>query len=180
MASATGQPVEDLPDAGGNHYRPYLVRKLKQVKSAGQLNFGFVLGRQAPDHRLAFHQTASGKTLAAHLIKATGLRRATWGVARPDPERPARLQLQLDGRLPVGLCKQGNRMLREFKPLPFVRMVLSQNGQPIEDLPDGPEDALDAPVSLLPEPKEVSTPQSLALAAAAARRAPLCEECLLS
>ncbi len=174
-------PVElgedDLPAADEDGYRKYLIRKLKQVRTTGEANFGFVLGRQGPEHRMALHHSAGAKTLAAKLVRTTGLHRVTWGVATPDPDRPTTLRVAVEGHMLPGLRKQGNRMLRAFKPLPFARITLWADGTEVTD-PDGDaEGGMDAPMSVLPEPYGVATPQSRVLEVAAQRHAALCEEC---
>ncbi len=120
-------------------YQAYLVQGLKRLRSSGQMNFGMVLGKKAEDHRLALHKSKSPKALASMVARETGLRQMTFGTAVPDENRALTLMLNLEGRQLAGIKKKGERMLKKFKPLPFIKLVLLVNGQEVEDLAD-PED----------------------------------------
>jgi hypothetical protein len=169
--------ADEAPPPDGDDYRTYLLKKLKLVKAAGQGNFGLALGKAGLEHRMAVDPRAGARALAARVARTSGLRPVTWGSVTPDPDRPAILRVAIEGRVLPGLCKQGNRMLRAFKPLPFARMVLWADGKEITAPDDGTDNAIDGPVSVLPEPAGVSTPQSRALQSAALHHAALCEEC---
>lgn len=120
-------------------YHQYLITVLKRLRSSGEMNFGFVLGKKAEDHRLALHKSKSAKSLASNLTKETGLRQFTFGVARPDEDRAGMLVLTLEGRQLPGMGKKGARMLKKFKPLPFTKLALVVDGKEVEDLLD-PDD----------------------------------------
>lgn len=120
-------------------YHQYLITVLKRLRSSGEMNFGFVLGKKAEEHRLALHKSKSPKALASNLAKETGLHAFTFGVARPDEERAGMLVLTLEGRQLPGMGKKGARMLKKFKPLPFTKMALMVDGKEVEDLAD-PDD----------------------------------------
>ncbi len=120
-------------------YHTYLTASLKKLRTGGEMNFGFVLGKKAEDHRLALHRSKGSKALANTLVKETGLHAMTFGVATPSEERPGVMVLALDGRQLPGMGKKGARMLKKFKPLPFTKLVMMVDGQEVEDLED-PED----------------------------------------
>lgn len=116
-------------------YHVYLLTMLKRLRSSGEMNFGFVLGKKAEDHRLALHKSKSSKGLANILVKQTGIHQMTWGVARPDEERGGLLVLTLEGRVLPGMGKKAGRMLKKFKPLPFKKLALVVDGkEELEDL----------------------------------------------
>jgi len=125
-------------------YHEYLLKMLKRLRSSGEMNFGFVLGKKPEDHRLALHKSKSSKGLANILVKQTGIHQMTWGVARPDEERGGLLVLTLEGRLLPGMGKKAGRMLKKFKPLPFKKLALVADGQEeLEDLEAPDTDADD-------------------------------------
>ena len=102
------------------------------------MNFGFVLGKKAEQHRMALHKSKSAKALGNMLAKETGIRKFTFGVARPS-ENKGEMVLELEGPQVPGLGKKGARMLKKFKPLPFTTIVLMIDGQVVKDI-DDPED----------------------------------------
>ena len=176
-----GPPAAEAIEAGaldGDQFRPYLLARLKQTKQSGAANFGIVFGRHPPEHRIAMHRTMAPRSLAAGLVRSTGLHAVTWGVAEPHPERPATLRLTLEGRLLPGLCKKGGRMLRVWRPLPFARMVLHDGDVELPDVPDPLDTELDdpPPAGVPPAPNATSV-QRDALAAASRQRVAFCEEC---
>ncbi|HET8995252.1 MAG TPA: hypothetical protein VFN42_01155 [Acetobacteraceae bacterium] len=116
-------------------YHVYLLTMLKRLRSSGEMNFGFVLGKKPEDHRLALHKSKSSKGLANILVKQTGIHQMTWGIARPDEERGGLLVLTLEGRVLPGMAKKAGRMLKKFKPLPFKKLALVVDGkEELEDL----------------------------------------------
>jgi hypothetical protein len=121
-------------------YHTYLTASLKKLRTGGEMNFGFVLGKKAEDHRLAMHRSKGSKALANTLVKQTGLHAMTFGIATPSEDRPGVIVLALEGRQLPGMGKKGARMLKKFKPLPFTKLVMMVDGQEVEDLED-PEDA---------------------------------------
>ncbi|HET8995966.1 MAG TPA: hypothetical protein VFN42_04800, partial [Acetobacteraceae bacterium] len=124
-------------------YHVYLLTMLKRLRSSGEMNFGFVLGKKAEDHRLALHKSKSSKGLANLLVKQTGIHQMTWGIARPDEERGGLLVLTLEGRVLPGMAKKAGRMLKKFKPLPFKKLALVVDGkEELEDL-EAPDDGVD-------------------------------------
>jgi hypothetical protein len=122
------------PDA----YHTYLIAAMKKLRS-GQMNFGFVLGKKAEDHRLAVHRSKGAKALATTLVKETGLHAMTFGTAKPDENRAGVLLLVLEARQLAGIKKKGERMLKKFKPLPFTKLAVMVEGKEVEDI-DDPED----------------------------------------
>ncbi len=121
-------------------YHAYLTKGLKRLRSGGEMNFGFVLGKKAEDHRLALHKSKSPKALASMVAKETGLHAFTFGTAVPDEDQALTLRLNLEGRQLPGLKKKGERMLKKFKPQPFQKIILMLEGKEVEDLAD-PDDA---------------------------------------
>jgi hypothetical protein len=120
-------------------YREYLVTALKRLRSGREMNFGFVLGKKAEDHRLALHRSKAARALAMMLVKETGIHQMTFGTARPDKGESGALVLTLEGKQLPGMAKKGDRMLKKFNPLPFHKMTLVVAGKEAEDL-DDPED----------------------------------------
>ena len=143
-------------------YHEYLMKSLKRLRSAGQMNFGVVLGKKAEDHRLAVNKAKGGKGLAGMLARETGLHAMTFGIALTPKaageieaeqnegesqddgegmgdERSSVLILQLEGRQLPGLKKKLTKMLKRFKPVPFKSVKLMVDGKEAEDL-DDPED----------------------------------------
>ncbi|MDE2004919.1 MAG: hypothetical protein KGI51_00015 [Rhodospirillales bacterium] len=142
-------------------YHTYLVKTLKRLRSAGEMNFGLVLGRKAENHRIALHKAKAGRALAMQVGKETGLHIMTFGVAMTPravgeleakegenqendedslgDERASTLILNLEGKQLPGLKKKLTKMLKRFKPLPFKSVQLMVDGKEIEDV-DDPED----------------------------------------
>jgi hypothetical protein len=120
-------------------YHSYLITALRRLRSSGEMNFGFVLGKRAEQHRIALHKSKSAKALGSMLAKETGIHQMTWGIARSSEERAGEMVLELEGRQLPGIGKKGGRMLKKFKPLPFTKLVLMVDGQEVGDL-DDPED----------------------------------------
>jgi hypothetical protein len=158
-------------------FRPYILAKLRQVKLSGTAHFALVLGRKPQEHRMAMHRSVGPRSLAATLVRKTGLHAVTWGVAEPHPERAAVLRLSVEGRLLSGLCKKGGRMLQAHRPLPFARMVLWSAGAELAELPDPLETAMDETDFGVPPPPAETSLQRTALTDAALQRVPFCEEC---
>ena len=130
---------DDSVFADQDAYHDYLTAGLKKLRSGGQMNFGFVLGKKAEDHRLALHRSKGAKALANTLVKQTSLHAMTFGIAVPDENRAGVLVLALEGRQLPGMGKKGARMLKKFKPLPFTKLAIMVDGAEVEDL-DDPED----------------------------------------
>ena len=143
-------------------YHEYLMKSLKRLRSAGQMNFGVVLGKKAEDHRLAVNKAKGGKGLAGMLARETGLHAMSFGIALTPrgageveaeqqegesqdddggmgDEKSSVLILQLEGRQLPGLKKKLTKMLKRFKPLPFKSVKLMVDGKEAEDV-DDPED----------------------------------------
>jgi hypothetical protein len=176
----SGEPADaELEDGSLDEdtFRPYILAKLRQVKVTGTANFALVLGRKAPEHRMAMHRSAGPRGLAAALVRKTGLHAVTWGVAEPDPERGTVLRLKVEGRLLSGLCSKGGRMLRAHRPLPFGRLVLWSDGAEVSDVPDPFDTEVDETDFGVPPPPPATSPQHTALSDAARQRVPFCEEC---
>lgn len=168
---------EEAEQVSGELYRPVLVRQLKRLKAAGRAQFGMVLGRRAAEHRLLLAPNRPPRSLANGLARQTGLHVMTWGQVEPHPERPATLQLVLEGRMMPGLCKKGGRMLRAFRPLPFSHMVLRRDGVEVADIPDEDDEDTDEPGGTLPDPPRVASQQARTLQGAAQAHTAFCEEC---
>lgn len=132
--------VEDGMFSDPEVYHHYLITALKRLKTAGEMNFGFVLGKKAEQHRIALKKNKSGKALASMVANETGMRQMTWGTAKPDPdEGNGAMLLTLEGKQLAGLAKKGERMLKKFKPLPFTKIRLFVEGKEVQDLAD-PDD----------------------------------------
>ena len=130
---------DDSAFADPDAYHEYLIGAMKRLRSSGTMNFGFVLGKKAEDHRLAVHRSKGSKALANILVKETGLHAMTFGTAMADANRAGVLVLVLEGRQLPGMQKKGARMLKKFKPLPFTKLAVMVDGQEVVDL-DDPED----------------------------------------
>jgi hypothetical protein len=126
-------------------YHDYLTTGLKRLRSAGQMNFAFVLGKKAEDHRLALHKSKSPKALGSTLANETKLHAFTFGWARPDPDAAMTIRLNLEGRQLPGMKKKGERMLKKFKPQPFQKIILIVDGKEVEDLLDPEDTDVDEP-----------------------------------
>ncbi len=126
-------------------YHAYLTKGLKRLRSGGEMNFGFVLGKKAEDHRLAIHKSKSAKALASMVANETKLHAFTFGTAMPDPDAAMTLRLNLEGRQLPGLKKKGERMLKKFKPQPFQKIILVLEGKEVEDLADPEDTDVDEP-----------------------------------
>ncbi|MGC8475433.1 MAG: hypothetical protein ACP5NP_03680 [Acetobacteraceae bacterium] len=134
-------------------YRMYLRKMLKRMKSAGEMNFGAVLGKKPEDHRIAFHKSKSGRPLASQLAKETGLHVLTFGIAittkaegenesgeseSTDGEddladlKASTLILDIKDKIPPGLGRKLSKMLKRFK-VPFKSVVLKKDGKEVAD-----------------------------------------------
>ena len=162
-----------------DEYRPVLLRQLKRLKATGRAGFGMVLGKRATEHRLLMAPNRPARSLAGTLARQTGLQIMTWGEVAPHADRPATLQLSLEGQHLPGLCKKGARMLRAFRPLPFSHLVLVRDGAEVADMPDPTDDDADEPGGLLADAPLVISRQAVTLQMAAQARMPFCEECAL-
>ncbi|HTW70716.1 MAG TPA: hypothetical protein VME47_12575 [Acetobacteraceae bacterium] len=120
-------------------YQEYLATVLKRLRTSRGMNFGFVLGKKAEDHRLALHRSKAARALAMMLVKETGIQQMTFGTARADKDDSEALLLILEGRQLPGMAKKGERMLMKMMPLPFKKMNLEVEGKKAKDL-DDPED----------------------------------------
>ena len=136
---------DDSAFADPDEYHAYLIAAMKKLRSGGQMNFGFVLGKKAEDHRLAVHRSKGAKALANTLVKETGLHAMTFGTAVADENRTGVLALVLEGRQLPGMKKKGERMLKKFKPLPFIKLAVLVDGQEVEDLEDPEDTDVDTP-----------------------------------
>jgi len=114
-------------------YQSYLRTGLKRLHRGGEMNFAFVLGKKPEEHRLALHRSQGAKALATLLMKETGLHAMTFGTAAGDERRGDTLCLTLEGRQLPGMKKRGELMLRAFKPLPFLKLVVLVEGQEAAD-----------------------------------------------
>jgi|HubBroStandDraft_1064217.scaffolds.fasta_scaffold230201_2 hypothetical protein len=165
---------------GADDYPQHLREACKRMKSVGAAQFGLALGAHPAEHRMALHPTRAGHALSTTLMRQTGLQAVTWGSARPTPDRPASMDLLLEGRQLPGVRKRTQQMLRACRPLPFVKVRLLVDGAEADDLPDEATDAPDpdaAPVSVLPRASGEPGRQSATLIEAAAAGVALCEEC---
>ncbi len=135
-----GDDDDDSNFADPDAYKTYLITVMKRLRSSGEMNFGFVLGKKAEDHRIALHKSKSAKALGTMLAKETGIHLMTWGIARSSEGRAGEMVLELEGRQIPGMGKKGARMLKKFKPLPFKKLVLLVDGQEVADL-DDPDDS---------------------------------------
>jgi hypothetical protein len=132
---------EDDPNgiADPNAYQDYLLKALKKLKN-GPMNFGLVLGGKSTEHRIVLHRKRAAKTLAMRTVKELGLRHFTFGVAHASEERPQTIVLDIEGHLLPGIRKKGERMLKDYKPLPFMRIALFVDDAEVDD-PVDPDDA---------------------------------------
>ncbi len=140
---------DDSAFADPDAYHEYLIGAMKRLRSSGTMNFGFVLGKKAEDHRLAVHRSKGAKALANTLVKETGLHAMTFGTAMPDENRAGVLVLVLEGRQLPGMQKKGARMLKKFKPLPFTKLAVMVDGQEVEDLDDPEDTDVDEPDEIM-------------------------------
>jgi hypothetical protein len=140
-----GEKEDDSVFRDPDEYHSYLIAAMKKLRSGGQMNFGFVLGKKAEDHRLAVHRSKGSKALANTLVQETGLHAMTFGIAVADENRTGVLVLGLEGRQLPGMKKKGQRMLKKFKPLPFTKLSVIVNGKEVEDLEDPDDTDIDEP-----------------------------------
>ncbi len=137
-----GEDEADEDDAEGladsAEYNAYLLKAMKKLRN-GAMNFGLCLGSKPDAHRLVLHRRKAPKTLAMHMAKELKLRHFSFGVAMPSEERPQTILLNVQGHLLPGMRKRTERMLKEFKPLPFFHVALFVGGQEIDE-PEGAED----------------------------------------
>ena len=139
--TAHAKPADDDDDdspfseAG---YDAYLRKSQKRLRG-GPMNFAAVLLRKPADHRLALHRVQPPMTLGHLLMRETGSHLMTYGTACADPAKPRAIQLTIEGRQLPGMKKKLTRMLRAFRPLPFVVITLHTGGSEIEDVVD-PDD----------------------------------------
>jgi len=63
----------------------------------------------------------------------------TFGTIIEDTEREGFLKLTLEGKQLPGLRKKADRLLKNFKPLPYQHVILVVNGQEVDDIAD-PDD----------------------------------------
>ena len=152
------------PDA----YHSYLIAAMKKLRTGGQMNFGFVLGKKAEDHRLAVHRSKGSKALANELVKQTGLHAVTCGTAMPDENRAGVLVLVLQDRQLPGMKKKGERMLKKFKPLPFTKLAVLVDGKEVEDLADPDDTDVDAPDDVEMQGAPAGTPDAAGMRGAPA------------
>jgi hypothetical protein len=120
--------LEDA-DAYGDYLRAHLLR-LKIVP----LNFAFVPGRSPEESRFLFHRIKGGKKLMLSLKKATGIKRATWGTAKADPERKGTMVLEIGGKQLPAMKMRITKLLKAFKPLPYGKAVIAVGGNEVEDI----------------------------------------------
>jgi hypothetical protein len=150
---------DDSAFADPDAYHEYLIGAMKRLRSSGTMNFGFVLGKKAEDHRLAVHRSKGAKALANTLVKETGLHAMTFGTAMADDNRAGVLVLVLEGRQLPGMQKKGARMLKKFKPLPFTKLAVMVDGQEVDDLDDPDDTDVDEPDEAGAEGAPAETPE---------------------
>jgi hypothetical protein len=120
------------PDA----FKTYLKSALMRLRK-GPLNMALVVAKDPLQSRALLHRTSTGKSLGARLVKDTGIKRVTWGLAQASEDDPNAIILSLEGPKVSGLKKQGELLLKAFKPQPFSRLVVMIGGQ--EDLSEEDE-----------------------------------------
>jgi hypothetical protein len=144
------EKVDDSEFADPKAYHDYLIGALKRLHG-GTMNFGFVLGKKAEDHRLALHRSKGSKALANDLVKQTGLHAMTFGTAMADENRAGVMVLVLEGRQLPGMQKKGERMLKKFKPLPFTKLAVFVDGKEVKDIEDPEDTDVDEPEEVAAE-----------------------------
>ncbi len=116
-------------------YGDYLRTQLRRLKII-PLNFAFASGDPAESSRLLFHRSKSGKKLMLILRKATGIKRATWGIAKPHPEKKGVILLELWGKQLPGIKLRAMKLLKAFKPLPYSKVAIVVGEDEVDDISD--------------------------------------------
>ncbi|HEX5328068.1 MAG TPA: hypothetical protein VFW75_15485 [Acetobacteraceae bacterium] len=163
---------DDSVFADPEAYHDYLIAAMKKLRSGSEMNFGFVLGKKAEEHRLAVHRSKGSKALANILVKETGFHAMTFGTAVADDNRADVLLLVLEGRQLPGMKKKGERMLKKFKPLPFKKLAVIVDGEEVEDVDDPDDSDVDEPDDEIGEPASATSTTSTTPEAAETTAAP--------
>ncbi len=160
MIDSEGRWIAENADEGDGMfsdpdvYRMYLRNALKRMKSAGEMNFGAVLGKKAEDHRIALHKSKNGRVLASQLVNETGLRtgmsfgtalttkavgesesgesQSTEGEDDLADLKDSTLILDFKSKIPPGVGRKLSKMLKRMK-LKFKSVVLKQDGKEVPD-----------------------------------------------
>ncbi len=137
---------DDEDDAGSltdsEEYRSYLLVAMKKLRN-GAMNFGLVLGSKPGQHRIVLHRRKAPKTIALHMVKDLKLHHFSFGIAVPSEDRPQTILLNVQGHVLPGMRKKMERMLKEYRPLPFVHMALFVSGREIDELNGADDDDID-------------------------------------
>lgn len=116
-------------------YGVYLRTHLRLMKII-PLHFAFVPGRSPEESRFLFHRIKGGKKLMLALKKATGIKRATWGTAKPHPDSKGKMVLELGGKQLPAMKMRITKLLKAFKPLPYGKATIAIGGDEVEDIPE--------------------------------------------
>ena len=116
-------------------YGEYLRAQLRLMKII-PLNFAFVPGRSPEESRFLFHRIKGGKKLMLSLKKATGIKRGTWGTAKPHPDSKGTMILELGGKQLPAMKMRITKLLKAFKPLPYGKATIEVGGDEVEDIPE--------------------------------------------
>ena len=123
-------------------YKEYLRDMLSKLRQ-GPMMFALGASTVPTEHRMAFHRTTKGASLASQLHNATQLKKLAFGVARADAARATTLVLELESPLMAGMNAKFQRIRKQFGPLLFDRVVVVVQGQEVVDAAD-PQDPVDS------------------------------------
>ena len=70
------------------------------------------------------------------LKKATGIKRGTWGTAKPHPDSKGTMILELGGKQLPAMKMRITKLLKAFKPLPYGKATIEVGGDEVEDIPE--------------------------------------------
>lgn len=144
---------DEPPLADPETYRAMLRKWLRRL-SDQSMNFAFVVGRTAGDHRLVFHPSHGGRTIGASAAEAVNSHSFTYGHAAATDERPETILLALEAKQLPGLAKKGERLLKLMKPQPFSRIAIFVDGKEVEDIPDPTDIDDEADRGSQPQPQQ--------------------------
>ena len=68
--------------------------------------------------------------------KATGIKRGTWGTAKPHPDSKGTMILELGGKQLPAMKMRITKLLKAFKPLPYGKASIVVGGDEVDDIPE--------------------------------------------
>jgi hypothetical protein len=80
--------------------------------------------------------TVIAATAIAVICNTTGIKRATWGTAKPDPDSKGTMILELGGKQLPAMKMRIAKLLKAFKPLPYGKASIVVGGDEVDDIPE--------------------------------------------